>query len=128
MSCVGRVPVCGVHILYSCNLDDAPGTIENERTFSIFSTTQLPNTHINCTIHVTNRGRQSGIEEVGKVTYTLLGVDRSSLLQVTRDSMTHFKIPLTLNIRLGDEAGHLVFRILYQGQEMGKAAISITDD
>ncbi|TFB06033.1 Heat shock 70 kDa protein 12B [Trichoderma ghanense] len=128
MGCVGRLPACGVHTLYSCNLDDAPGTIENERTFRIFSTTQLPNTHINRTIHVTNRRHQSGIEEVGKVTYTLLGVDRASLPQVTKGHITFFKIPLTLNIRLGDEAGHLVFRILYQGQEVGKAAISITDD
>ncbi|KAL7805233.1 actin-like ATPase domain-containing protein [Trichoderma aethiopicum] len=97
--CEGHVPLSGVHVLYSCNLDDAPGTIENER-----------------------------IEEVGRVTYTLVGVDQASLRQVRKDYITYYELPLTLNIRLGDEAGHLVFRILYQGQEVGKAAISITDD
>lgn len=71
---------------------------------------------------------QLGIEEVGEVIYTLLGVDRATLPQVTKAGVTHYKIPLTLNIRLGDEAGHLVFRILYQGKEVGKAAISITDN
>ncbi|KAL6868611.1 actin-like ATPase domain-containing protein [Trichoderma novae-zelandiae] len=95
----GHVPSSGVHILYSCNLDDAPGTIEHER-----------------------------VEEVGKVTYTLAGVDRASLQQVKKGRLTHYNIPLTLNIRMGDEAGHLVFRIMYQGQEVGKAAISIGDD
>ncbi|PTB81358.1 hypothetical protein M440DRAFT_1013941 [Trichoderma longibrachiatum ATCC 18648] len=93
------VPLSGTVDLYSCNLDNAPGTIENER-----------------------------IEVVGKVVYTLTGVNQTSLPQIRIGRTTHYKIPLTLNIRLGDEAGHLVFRLLYKGEEVGKAEISITDD
>lgn len=70
----------------------------------------------------------AGIEVVGKVVYTLTGVNRTSLPQIRRGRTTYYKVLLTLNIRLGDEAGHLVFRLLYQGQEVGKAEISITDD
>ncbi|KAK1240839.1 hypothetical protein MKX07_006272 [Trichoderma sp. CBMAI-0711] len=94
-----EIPLSGKHSLYSCSLDDAPDTIENDR-----------------------------VEEVGEIFYTLNGIDRNSLKKVKRGRHRYYNLPLTLNIRLNDEAGHLTFRILYQGQEVGKAAISINDD
>ncbi|EHK16864.1 uncharacterized protein TRIVIDRAFT_195722 [Trichoderma virens Gv29-8] len=99
LQCTGHLPPSDTHTLYSCNLDNSPETIENER-----------------------------VEEVGSVRYTLDRIDRSSIPQVTKYGVTYYKLPLTLNIRLDDEAGHLTFRILYQKQEVGKAEINISDD
>ncbi|KAH6606450.1 actin-like ATPase domain-containing protein [Trichoderma cornu-damae] len=93
-----RIPLTSALTLYSCNLDAGPETIENER-----------------------------VEEVGEVKFTLGEVDPSSVPQITKGGVTHFKLPLTLNIRLDDESGHLAFRILYKGREVGKAAINISD-
>ncbi|KAL7790952.1 actin-like ATPase domain-containing protein [Trichoderma ceciliae] len=94
-----HTPPSSKHILYSCNLDGAPTSIENER-----------------------------VEEVGEVGFTLDGVDPKSLQQVTKDGTTYYGLPLTLNIRLDDEIGHLAFRILYKNMEVGKAAIDISHD
>ncbi|KAL7936119.1 actin-like ATPase domain-containing protein [Trichoderma chlorosporum] len=98
-SYAGCIPASDSHTLYSCNLDNAPETIENKR-----------------------------VEKVGKVRYTLYGLDQSTVPHFTKNGTTYYELPLTLNIRLNDEAGHLTFRILYQNQEVGKADISINED
>ncbi|KAL6811160.1 actin-like ATPase domain-containing protein [Trichoderma sp. SZMC 28013] len=95
----GDIPKSNEYILYSCNLDDAPETIENER-----------------------------IEKVGEVVATLDGLSKDGLKHVKKHGTTYYSLPLTLNIRLDDEAGHLAFRIFYQDKEVGKAAINIIDE
>ncbi|KAL7953298.1 hypothetical protein V8C34DRAFT_321277 [Trichoderma compactum] len=95
----GDIPKSNEYILYSCNLDDAPETIENER-----------------------------IEKVGKVVATLDGLSKEDLKHVKKHGTTYYSLPLTLNIRLDDESGHLAFRIFYQNKEVGKAAINIIDE
>ncbi|KAH0499221.1 hypothetical protein TgHK011_006426 [Trichoderma gracile] len=94
-----EIPLSGKHTLYSCSLDNVPGTIENDR-----------------------------VEKVGEVIFTLHEIDRNSIRKVKKGRTWYYHLSLTLNIRMNDEAGHLTFRILYQGQEVGKAAISINDD
>jgi hypothetical protein len=68
-----------------------------------------------------------GIEPVGTVVYDLSGVVASKLQSVVKDGVTHYVLNLVLNIRLDDDSGHLVFRILHEGKEVGKAGIDISD-
>lgn len=68
-----------------------------------------------------------GIELVGTVVYDLSGVVASKLQSVMKDGVTHYVLNLVLNIRLDDESGHLIFRILHDGKEVGKAGIDISD-
>ncbi|KAH7012995.1 hsp70-like protein [Ilyonectria destructans] len=88
------------HKLYACSLDDSPDTLENNR-----------------------------IELVGEVDYSdaMQDIDLSKLQQV-KDSkgVTHYKIYLVLNIRLGDDSGLLQFRILWRGREMGEAKLGFS--
>ncbi|KAL7802898.1 actin-like ATPase domain-containing protein [Trichoderma afarasin] len=95
----GNIPISQNYTLYSCNLDDAPKTLENER-----------------------------IETVGEVEATLDGLNKNDLKHVKKQGTTYYSLPLTLNIRLDDEAGHLAFRIFYRDREVGKAAINIVDE
>lgn len=68
-----------------------------------------------------------GIEVVGKVIYDLTDIDKSKIHHVEKDDVTQYQVPLTLNIRLDDERGHLVFRILCDEKEVGKAGIDISE-
>ncbi|KKP05800.1 hypothetical protein THAR02_02084 [Trichoderma harzianum] len=95
---VDNVPTTQKYTLYSCNLDDAPETTEGER-----------------------------IEKVGEVVATLDGLNQDELKHVKKHGTTYYSLPLTLNIRLDDEVGHLAFRIFYQDREVGKAAINIVE-
>ncbi|KAK2594476.1 hypothetical protein QQS21_007823 [Conoideocrella luteorostrata] len=94
----GQVSGTRSHNLYSCSLDDGPETIENDR-----------------------------IEEVGSVVYDVTGVNEAELKKAVKDGVTTYALKLVLNTRLDDEIGHLVFRILYDGKEIGKAGIDIGD-
>ncbi|KAK4079792.1 hypothetical protein Trihar35433_897 [Trichoderma harzianum] len=94
-----KIPTTRTYTLYSCNLDEAPKTIEDER-----------------------------IEKVGEVIATLYGLNKDDLKHVEKHGTTYYALPLTLNVRLDDEAGHLAFRIFYRDKEVGKAAINIVDE
>lgn len=39
----------------------------------------------------------------------------------------HYSIPLSVNVQLNDDRGHLVFRILFDGNEVGKAEIELSE-
>ncbi|EMT74226.1 hypothetical protein FOC4_g10002707 [Fusarium odoratissimum] len=84
------------HDLFSCSLDEAPETIENER-----------------------------IEKVGEVLYTIDGIDKTKIKSIQDANGIHwYQLLLTLTIRLSDdEVGVLVCRIYYRGKEVGKAEI-----
>ncbi|ENH73325.1 hypothetical protein FOC1_g10008810 [Fusarium oxysporum f. sp. cubense race 1] len=84
------------HDLFSCSLDEAPETIENER-----------------------------IEKVGEVLYTIDGIDKTKIKSIQDANGIHwYQLLLTLTIRLSDdEVGVLVCRIFYRGKEVGKAEI-----
>ncbi|KAK0717343.1 hypothetical protein B0T26DRAFT_775631 [Lasiosphaeria miniovina] len=86
------------HELYSCSLDDAPEDIENDR-----------------------------IEHVGTIKYSLESIDLTKV-KSTVDENGHkwYRLELVLNIRMGDEAGVLVYRIFYRGREVGKAELSFS--
>lgn len=58
---------------------------------------------------------------------TLDGLDEDELKHVKKHGTTYYLLPLTLNTRLDDEAGHLAFRIFYRDREVGKAAINIVE-
>ncbi|KAL6822786.1 actin-like ATPase domain-containing protein [Trichoderma sp. SZMC 28015] len=96
----GPIIKSGEHFLYSCGLDAAPGTIDDNR-----------------------------VETIGRILYTLHDMDWSQVPNVKRlteeDGETYTEIPLVLNIRLDDEVGHLVFRILCNGREAGKARLDL---
>jgi hypothetical protein len=68
-----------------------------------------------------------GVELVGTVAYDLTNIDKSKVRHVVKDGITQYSVSLTLNIRLDDESGHLVFRILCDGKEVGKAGIDISE-
>lgn len=66
-----------------------------------------------------------GIELVGTVEYSLEGIDQSQMDTTFDASGTGWhKVKLTLNVRMGDEAGILMFRIFHKGKEVGKANLS----
>ncbi|KAK5996056.1 Heat shock 70 kDa 12B-like protein [Cladobotryum mycophilum] len=88
----------GTHTLYACSLDEAPTTIENKR-----------------------------LEVVGTVIYSLHGMDLTKVESRMINGSIQYKLKLTLNIRLDDEVGHLVFRVLYDGKEVGKAELDLGD-
>lgn len=77
----------------------------------------------------TNKTQCVGIELVGEVDYSdaMQDIDMSKLKQV-KDSkgVTHYKISLVLNIRLGDDSGLLQFRILWRGRELGEAKLGFS--
>lgn len=62
---------------------------------------------------------------MGTVSYDLDGIDETKVESVVKDSVTYYKLHLTLNIRLDDDSGHLVFRLLHDGKEVGKAGIDL---
>ncbi|KAH8715147.1 Heat shock protein 12B [Beauveria bassiana] len=84
--------------LYSCNLDTAPESIESPR-----------------------------VELVGKLIYNLTEEHISRGKKKIHGSVTGYRIPLVVNVRLNDEAGHLVYRVLQDGEEIGKANILLDD-
>jgi hypothetical protein len=45
---------------------------------------------------------------------------------VDENGLKWYQLDLTLNIRLGDEVGHMVFRILCRGREIGKAQLGLS--
>ncbi|KAK4073118.1 uncharacterized protein Triagg1_5398 [Trichoderma aggressivum f. europaeum] len=96
----GPVIKSGEHFLYSCSLDAAPSTIDDNR-----------------------------VETIGRILYTLHDLDWSQVPNVKQltgeNGETCTEIPLVLNIRLDDEVGHLVFRILCNGREAGKAKLDL---
>ena len=69
-----------------------------------------------------------GIEKVGEVEYTLDQVDFTKVTSKEYDSngILRYKLWLDLNIELSDEAGLLVFRILHEGKECGKAKLGFS--
>ncbi|KAL7934660.1 actin-like ATPase domain-containing protein [Trichoderma chlorosporum] len=81
------------------SLDAAPGTVDDSR-----------------------------VEEIGQISYTLYDIDWSRIPNVerlTKNGKTFTRIPLVLNIRLDDDVGHLVFRILCNGREAGTAKLDL---
>ncbi|KAM5349521.1 hypothetical protein ACJ41O_006026 [Fusarium nematophilum] len=66
------------------------------------------------------------VEKVGAVEYTLSDLNIDELeTTVDEDGMRVYKVRLTLNIRLSDEAGVLVFTILSKGKECGQARLVV---
>ncbi|PMB68129.1 hypothetical protein BM221_006306 [Beauveria bassiana] len=43
------------------------------------------------------------------------------------EGVTHYQISLVVNVRLNDEAGHLVYRVMQGGEEIGRANIVMDD-
>ncbi|CAM1511902.1 Fc.00g094150.m01.CDS01 [Cosmosporella sp. VM-42] len=83
--------------LYCCSLDEGPESIESDR-----------------------------IEKVGEVSYTLDKLDMGNVeSKVDNDGVKQYRVSFQLNIRLDDESGHLVFRVLHGEKEIGKAAIDL---
>lgn len=76
---------------------------------------------------MSSANRSEGIEKVGTVVYDLSGIDETKIRRVVKNGVTYSKLPLTINIRLDDEVGHLVFRIFHEGREVGKAGIDLDD-
>ena len=68
-----------------------------------------------------------GIEKVGEVEYTLDGLDMTKVKNIVDANGTRwYKLELTLNIRMSDEIGLLVFRIMCRGREVGKAELGFS--
>ncbi|KAM3510631.1 hypothetical protein MY11210_005716 [Beauveria gryllotalpidicola] len=94
----GPLPLVARLELYSCNLDTAPDSIESPR-----------------------------VELVGNVMYNLTEKHVSKAEKKIYKGVTHYEIPIVLNVRLNDEAGHLVYRVLQDGEEIGRANIVLDD-
>lgn len=69
----------------------------------------------------------SGVELLGEINYNCATLDESRFKTITRQGMRHYQIDLTANVRLDDEVGHLAFRVLHDGKELGKAEIVLED-
>ncbi|KAM0670580.1 hypothetical protein MY8738_000775 [Beauveria namnaoensis] len=94
----GKPPFAAKLILYSCNLDMAPDSIESPR-----------------------------VERVGSIMLALTEKHVSKAPKKIHEGVTHYLIPLVVNVRLNDEAGHLVYRVMQGGEEIGRANIVMDD-
>ncbi|KAM3500197.1 hypothetical protein MY10362_006621 [Beauveria mimosiformis] len=94
----GPPPLSATLSLYSCNLDIAPDSIESPR-----------------------------VELVGKVNLVLFEKHLSKAKKKTRKGVINYEVPLIVNVRLNDEAGYLVYRVLQDGVEIGRANIVLDD-
>ncbi|KAM0287963.1 hypothetical protein ACHAQH_000030 [Verticillium albo-atrum] len=85
--------------LLACSLDDAPDTNESER-----------------------------IEKVGSVEYGVEDLDPLGSFKRTtmEDGIKAYELRFTLNIRMSDEAGLLAFRVLHEGEDVGKAKLAFS--
>lgn len=70
----------------------------------------------------------TGIERVGEIEYTLDKLDLSKIedSKTDEEGRMMYKVWLTLDIRMSDEAGLLVFRVLHNGEECGKAKLGFS--
>ncbi|OAA77585.1 Hsp70 family protein [Akanthomyces lecanii RCEF 1005] len=84
--------------LYSCNLDNAPDTIENPR-----------------------------IEIVGHAPVTLGDRELATAKRVARNGRYVYRVEVTIKTRLNDDSGHLIFRVLVRGLEVGRTTIELDD-
>ncbi|ATY64025.1 Hsp70 family [Cordyceps militaris] len=84
--------------LYSCNLDTAPDNIESDR-----------------------------VEIVGSVMFELTEADLADADWITKNGVTHYKAKMVINVKLNDDAGHLVYRVLLDGEEIGRANVELDD-
>ncbi|KAM3433684.1 hypothetical protein MY4824_005810 [Beauveria thailandica] len=84
--------------LYSCNLDTAPDSIESSR-----------------------------VEMVGSIIFQLTEKHVSKAKKkIYLGGIVH-RVPLVVNVRLNDEAGHLVYRVMQDGEEIARANIVLDD-
>ncbi|XWW96770.1 hypothetical protein V2A60_004750 [Cordyceps javanica] len=84
--------------LFSCNLDEPPDTIENPR-----------------------------VEIVGAVRFRI-GLDH--LLEAEKRNINgkvYYRVVMTVHTRLSDDSGHLVFRMLLGGAEIGRTTIALDE-
>ncbi|KAK8143159.1 hypothetical protein G3M48_007622 [Beauveria asiatica] len=84
--------------LYSCNLDTAPDSIESSR-----------------------------VEMVGNIMFNLAEKHLSEAKKKIHEGVTLYEVPLVINVRLNDEAGHLVYRVMQDGEEIARANIVLDD-
>ncbi|KAM3557081.1 hypothetical protein ARSEF4850_005239 [Beauveria asiatica] len=84
--------------LYSCNLDTAPDSIESSR-----------------------------VEMVGNIMFNLAKKHLSKAKKKIHKGVTHYEVPLVVNVRLNDEAGHLVYRVMQDGEEIARENIALDD-
>ncbi|TLS30837.1 hypothetical protein PpBr36_03535 [Pyricularia pennisetigena] len=90
----------GQVLLYACNADSAPETIES-----------------------------TNAEKVGSVSYTLEDLDISQLpSKMGDDGVRRYRADLTLVIGMGDAAGLLTFKVLCQGSEVGTTQLDISSN
>ncbi len=69
----------------------------------------------------------AGIECVGAVRYSLDGLDLTKVKStVDANGTKWYGVELTLNIRMADEAGVFIYRIMFRGREVGKAELSFS--
>lgn len=67
------------------------------------------------------------MELVGNVNFELAEKHLLKAKKKTDEGVTRYRIPLVINVRLNDEAGHLVYRVLQDGEEIGRANIVLDD-
>ena len=65
---------------------------------------------------------------VGKIHFSLTDVDLDAAPAKLnpKSGKTLYHVPLVLNIRLGDQAGLLAFRVLSRGKEIAKAELELS--
>ncbi|KAF1995081.1 hsp70-like protein [Amniculicola lignicola CBS 123094] len=90
-------PMVLEHKLYSCSLDAAPDSIENER-----------------------------VECVGVLKASFADLDLSKLQSTDSEDHKVYRISFTLGINLGAKDGTLNVRLLMRGREIGKATIDFS--
>lgn len=64
---------------------------------------------------------------MGRVHFHLNPTILSTLETTVYEGKTYMQADLTLNVRLDDQMGHLVFRVLHNGKQVGRAEIEMDD-
>lgn len=69
----------------------------------------------------------SGLEVVGHLMIELTEKDLAESEWVIKNGITHYRAKLVISVRLNDDAGHLVYRVLHDGKEIGRTNVLLDD-
>lgn len=69
----------------------------------------------------------TGLETVGHVLYELREEHLASAKKLVRDGKTYYRVAITFNVRLNDDAGHLLYWVMQNGVEIGRADIQMDE-
>lgn len=64
---------------------------------------------------------------VGKVMFGLTETQVANGEKVVKDGIARYRVPLMMRVNLNDDSGHLIFRVMQNGVEIGRAVVQLDE-